>query len=278
MTRNLRLTFVLGTIAVLAIACGGKPAASELTDPTAILQAAATTTAAAKTVHLDVKADGSLALDVLGTGSGTPLQLTGSTATGDVDLKGGDARVTFALPGILGLRGELIAVDGTGYLKTSLTGPQYRSMALGGGAVALPSGSPDTASMLSALSTFLAKPELAPTKGADVACGGTTCYAITISLTPEEIAALSKDAGSLALPSALPVPMPSLGELGVDLTIQVEKDTTRLAGVKAVIGSGTPAASGSTGAGDMTVDVTFSKWDEAVSIAAPPADQVAPAN
>jgi hypothetical protein len=278
MTRNLRLTFVLGTIAVLAVACGGKPAASELTDPTAILQAAATTTAAAKTVHLDVTADGALNLDLMGTGSGTPLQLTGSTATGDVDLKGGDARVTFALPGILGLRGELIAVDGTGYLKTSLTGPQYRSMALGGGAVALPSGSPDTASMLSALSTFLAKPELAPTKGADVECGGTTCYAITISLTPEEIAALSKDTGSIALPSALPVPMPDLGDLGVDLTIQVEKDTTRLAGVKAVVGSGTPAASGSPNAGDMTVNVAFSKWDETVTITAPPADQVAPAS
>ena len=274
MTRHLHLTVAIGAIAVLAAACGGSPAASELTDPTAILQAAATQTAAATSVHLDATADGALNLDLTGAGTATPLQLTGSTANGDIDIKGGDARVTFALPGVLGLRGELIAVDGTGYLKTSLTGPNYRTMALGTGASPQPSASPNTASMLAALSTFLAKPELAPTKGADVPCGSKTCYQVSISLTPEEIAALSKDTGSIALPSALPVPVPDLGNVSVDLTVDVEKDTNHIAGVAAVIGTGQPAASGTTGGNDLKLGVTFSTWNEAVSISAPPADQV----
>jgi hypothetical protein len=214
-----------------------------------------------------------------GTGNALPLSLAGSTANADIDIAGGDARATFTLPGVLGLRGELIAVDGTGYLKTSLTGPGYRSVPLGGGAVAAPSASPDTAGMLEGLTTFLARPELAPTKGDDVPCGSTTCYTVNIELTPEELAALTSEAGTMPLPSALPIPLPDLGALGLDLTIRVEQDTTRLAGLTAVIALGGPAASGATASGGSgtTIDVTFSKWNESVTVTAPPADQVQPA-
>jgi hypothetical protein len=49
----------------------------------------------------------------------------------------------------------------------------------------------------------------------------------------------------------------------------VAKDTTRLTGLKAVADLGG-------GAGVATVELTLSKWDENVSISAPPGDQVAP--
>lgn len=278
MTRLLRPAASLAAVIVLVAACGGTPKASALTDPTAILTAAASTTAAATSLHADVKADGSLSLDVTGTGNALPLSLAGTTANADVDIKGGDARATFALPGVLGLRGEVIAVDGTSYVKTSLTGPLYRTTSLGTGGAAAPSASPDTAKMLEALTTFLARPELAPTKGEDVACGNGTCYTVHIELTPEELAALGADAGAgAALPSALPVPMPDLGDLGVDLTIRVDQATTQLAGLTAVVASGGAAgasASAAPGATAVTVDVTFSKWNEPVTITAPPADQV----
>lgn len=275
MTRPTLPVALVATAMFLVAACGGTPTASALTDPTAILEAAATQAAEATAVHVDATADGALNLDLMGTGTATPLQLSGSTANADVDIKGGDARVTFFLPGVLGLRGELIAVDGTAYLKTSLTGPNYRTIASGGAASPDPAASPDTASMLKDLTTFLARPELAPTKGEDVDCGGTTCYTVSIELTPEEVAALTGEGGAIQLPSALPIPIPDLGEASVDLTVRVEKDTTRLAGLTAVVATGTPTASAApSGSGDLTAELTFSKWNEAVSVSAPPADQV----
>jgi hypothetical protein len=60
-----------------------------------------------------------------------------------------------------------------------------------------------------------------------------------------------------------------LGDTSLGLTIRVERDSTRLAGVTVVVGMGD--------AGELTAELTFSKWNEAVSIGAPPADQVAPA-
>ena len=51
------------------------------------------------------------------------------------------------------------------------------------------------------------------------------------------------------------------------LTLHVEKDLpNHLAGVTADVTSPT--------LGTVTVDLTFSKWDEPVSITAPPADQI----
>jgi hypothetical protein len=278
MTSPLRSVVPLAAAILVVAACGGTPTASLLTDPTAILAAAASETAAATSVHADVTADGSLSLDLTGTGNGLPLSLAGTTASADVDIAGGDARATFSLPGVLGLRGELIAVDGTSYVKTTLTGPQYQASALGAGGTASPAASADTAGMLEALTSFLARPELAPTKGDDVACGNSTCYTVHIELTPEELAALGGEAGAMPLPSTLPVPMPDLGDLGVDLTIRVDQATTRLAGLTAVITPGGPAASaGAANASAATIDVTFSKWNESLTVTAPPADQVQPA-
>ncbi len=60
------------------------------------------------------------------------LDLADTTATADVDIAGGDARATFALPGIARVcAASCIAVDGTAYVKTTLTGPLYREVPLG---------------------------------------------------------------------------------------------------------------------------------------------------
>jgi hypothetical protein len=254
------------SLALVAVACNNEPAVPELTDPTAILQAAATQTAGATAVHMDLAADGEVRLDLTGTGAAAPLSLADTTLNADLDIAGGDARVTFALPGILGLRGELIAVDGTAWVKTTMTGPLYREVPLGGALPTDPAASPDTASMLDALGDFLAQPGLDPVKGEDVECGTTTCYTVQIQLTPEELAALGGDAGEIPIPTGLPIPIPDLGDVGIDLTIRVEKATTRLAGLTAVATAGE--------IGELTAELTFSKWNEAVSISPPPADQV----
>jgi hypothetical protein len=69
----------------------------------------------------------------------------------------------------------------------------------------------------------------------------------------------------------IPVPIPDLSAATLGLEVLVAQDSTRLMGVKATTDLGG-------GAGIATVNLTFSKWDEAVSISPPPPDQVAPAN
>ena len=121
------------------------------------------------------------------------------------------------------------------------------------------------------MTDFLSNPTLRPVKGEDAPCGSTTCYRVDIALTPADLAALG--AGDLQAPTGLPipVPIPDLSDATIDLEVLVAQESTRLMGVKA-----TTDLRG--GAGIATVNLTFSKWDEAVSIAAPPPDQVAPAN
>lgn len=276
MTRRRPAALVAASLSLTALlaACGGAPAASRLDDPIAVIEAAATNAASASSVRIDIAADGELVVDLGGSGAGAPLSLEDTTASAQVDIAEGDVQAEFALPGVLGLRGELIVVDDTAYVKTSLTGTKYQKTditgeAPGGGTGT--GGSPDPsaiAEMVTELREALAKPGVDPVLGEDVACGSSTCYVVTIQLTPDEIAALGGDAVEVPLPSDLPIPipLPEIGDQTVDLTIQVTTDTNLLARVISSIDSGA--------AGTITADLTFSDWNADLTISAPPADQV----
>jgi hypothetical protein len=256
---------VVASLAALAVgACQTAPAQPTLTDPRAILAAAVSSTAAARTVRVDVTADGTVSLDLLGMGTPSPIELDGTTASADLDLENGDARTTFSAPGLLGLTGELIALDGTSYLKSTLTGALYRVQPVGTD-VPAPSGEVRN-TILKGLTELLADPRLTPVKGDDTPCGNTTCYRVDISLSAEDLAALGL--GELQAPAGLPIPIPDLSAASLDLNVLVARDTTRLTGLKL-------AADLGGGAGVATVDVTFTKWDEPVTISAPPPDQLA---
>jgi hypothetical protein len=264
--RHIALAVMVGLATLTLGACQGAPAQPELTDPTAILAAAVTSTGAAKTARVDVTADGTVSLDLLGMGTPSPIDLDGTTASADLDLANGDARTTFAAPGLLGLTGELIALDGTTYLKSTLTGALYLVQPIGADLPAPSGQARDT--VLKGLTDLLADPRLDPVKGDDTPCGSATCYRVDISLSPEELAALGL--GDLQAPAGLPVPVqiPDLSAASLDLNVLVAKDTTRLTGVKVTADLGG-------GAGVATIDVTFSKWDQPVAITAPPPDQLA---
>ena len=120
-------------VAALVVSCGGSVPGPALTDPTAIVTAALTSTEAAKTVHLDVVVDGTATVAMpIGGGTGTAMDLTGTTASADVDFVNKAAKATFSIKaGGLTVNGELIAVGGKTYLKTTLTGPLYQESAAG---------------------------------------------------------------------------------------------------------------------------------------------------
>lgn len=263
---------LVSSLAALVAACGGTPPSPALTDPVEILGQAATQFATAQSVHIDVAADGELAIDVTGTGGGAPIQLTDTTAAVDADLRQGDAKATFAVPGLLGLRGEFIALDGEAFFKSTLTGPQYQRLPMDDAAGQLPDGAtPDPSAvteMVTELRDALERPGVDPVLGQEVTCGSGTCYVVTLQLTPDELAALGVEDGGVPLPSGLPVPIPEIGDQTIDLSVRVDKATTRLAGMTIAVQGGQ--------SGDVTAELTFTKWDEDPGITAPPADQIAP--
>jgi hypothetical protein len=247
------------TVAILVAACNGGSNAPALTDPTAIVTAAVKSTEAAKSVHLDLAVDGKASVSMPGAaGAGTPVDLTGTTAAADVDFAGKAAKATFSVPVLFGFAGEVIAVDGKIYLKTTMTGPLYTESASTGSAV-----DPGNAGgLVGDLGDLLLKQGVTLVKGDDVACGSKQCYTVSADLTAEQLGATG--IGALA---GLPV---NVAGATLKLTVRVEKDLpNHLAGVTAVIT--TPDGSAA------TVEVTASKWDEPVSVSAPPADQVKPA-
>jgi hypothetical protein len=248
-----RLTTPLIATLVLA-ACQGQPV-TLLTDPNEILAAAATTTAAATSVHVDIAVDGKISLDPLGTGAGAPIDLRDTSASADLDLATGQLKATFSSPGLLGLAGETILVDDTLFLKTTLTGTKFRPSAVSG----------PTENPLRGLTELLARTDLDPVKGDDVPCAGGTCYTLTIKLDAADLAGLGGATG-IPLPGDLPIPIPDLSAAAIDLTLHVEQRTTRLSGIT--------AEAGMADLGNFGVQATFTRWNEPIQIAAPPGDQV----
>jgi hypothetical protein len=139
------------------------------------------------------------------------------------------------------------------YLKSTLTGPRFRKTPI--------EGTPR--SPLRGLSDLLARADLAPTKGADAPCPGGTCYTLQVKLDAAELGAL---VGGVTLPSDLPIPVPEVTVATIDLTLHIEQRTTRLADATAAMDLGDT--------GKVTLQATFTKWNESVQIAPPPADQV----
>jgi hypothetical protein len=258
-TRRAACAFgLLAAVAIVLNACGGPASAPALSDPKEIITAALRATQSAKTVHIEMKLDGSITADLTGSGGpGAAIALTGTTGSADVDIVAKNAHASFSVPAFLGLSGDLIQVGDTSYVKTSLTGAKYQAQTNAGANSVAP---PDTTSLIGSVNDFLSKDGVNPVKGDDVACGTTQCYTVKIELTPNELTALG--AGGAA-PSGLPV---DISTATLNLTIRVEKDSNRLAGFAVTVALGDQ--------GSLTLDLAMSKWDQPVTISAPPADQV----
>ena len=263
MTRSpRRLPAVIGLLAgaAVAIAACGSPSLPALTDPTEIITAALTATEGAKSVHVEATLDGSISADLTGSGSTTDLPLTGTTASADVDMAGGKAHATIAVPALLNFNADVIQIGETTYLKSSLSGPQYESMEA---TDELPVDPTDASGIFDDLGDFLLADGVDPVKGEDVDCGGKQCYTVMIELTPQELAALG-GAGAAAM-----IPL-DVSDASLAFTVRVEKDTYHLAGITTVASLGAQ--------GTLTLDVALSKWDQPFDISPPPADQIKPAS
>ena len=244
------------TSAVLALvvaACG--PSAPALTDPVEILQAGAASLGEMKTVHLRGLVEGELPLDLGGAGGGAPLPLDGTSIDGDIDVVNNALAVELLAPALLNLRVNLIAVDGSAYLKAPIiTGDSWVRQPSEGGI----GGDPGAA--LEGLAAFLARPELEPEKLPDTRCAGTDCYSVRFTVPAEELRdALGSLGGSIPGLSG-----DAVGD--VTVTVGVRKDDLRLATLDLEVPAG--------GTTPLTINLELSKVNEPVAIEAPPADQV----
>ena len=266
-----RLLSLLASSAILIAACsGGTAAAPALTDPKVILTSSTASLQNLKSVHFKIAVAGSVnTADLSGAGSDaspvpstspTMLDLTGTTIEGDIDVTDSSGQVAASVPALLALSANVVVIGGVAYIKTSLGDSKYAKLDLGAlaGALPIPSlpaiGSADpsaAAPVLSAIDAELAKLP-APTKLADETVNGQDCYHV------QEVVPSSDVAGAGDVLNG------ASGTLTVDLWTQ--KSDLRPSRLVIVVDGGT--------AGKITLTVDLTNYDAAVTIAAPPADQV----
>lgn len=237
--------------AVALAACSGAPAAPPLTDPKEILTKAVEAAQKGTSVHFKADVSGSIPFDPTGQGTGGPLELSGTTAEGDLDIAGGNAKLSFSAPTFLGLSGEAIVVGKDTYLKASLFGPKYQKSTTGADSPAGPMSDPQQA--LADLKKALDKLPAPPTKLPDDKCGDRDCYVVSVPISSTD---LGGAIGSVA---------PGVEGSGT-VDVWVRKDDLRPAKVSLAADGGAQ--------GKLTVTIELTKWDESVSIDAPSADQV----
>ena len=259
MPRRLLLSIAVAASVFLA-ACGGSSSAPALTDPKDILTHSASSLEGIKSVHVKAGLTGKVdpgSLTGSGTGAGATVDLTGSTLEGDIDIAKSEAKLAIAAPSLFNLSADIIVDSGTLYLKSSLTGDKYQKLDLSTLTAGLPipslpaTGSPDpsaAAAMIDQLKAELDKLP-APTKLADEKIGDVDCYHAQQKVSSTDV------------PEASGLPAGT-----VTLDIWSSKADYRPCRVGIAVDGGAQGTFG------VTIDLT--KYDAAVDITAPPADQV----
>jgi hypothetical protein len=243
-----------------AIAGGGN-----LTDPGEILTQGAQATVKADSFHLSLAVEGS----VEDSDSGDPVSLDGVSVEGDLDVAGKAAQVSFALPMLFGLAGDVIVIGEDMYVLTPKAGDQWLHLTSTRAEDEETSDEPPTdEEIASRVDELLTTDGVGITKLADQPCGDDTCYHLQLSISAEAMAAHEgADMGDLdvlgqELGGMLPTPE-FTGPAVVDLLFQQNGLWLR---------SVTVASEGKSGDVSMTLDL--SEYNTAFDITAPPADQV----
>ena len=86
----------------------------------------------AKTVHLEATVDGTVSLDLTGTGQAGDIALTGTKLTADIDIEDSNREASLAVPAILGLTADVVVVGDDTYTRTSMTGDKYQKSSTSG--------------------------------------------------------------------------------------------------------------------------------------------------
>jgi len=238
-------------LAVLA-ACQGP---SALTDPNEIIAQGLEATADLKSFHVSVEVDGTISVP----GSAATLRLEGTTVEADVDVEGPQVSLTFAVPSAFGLAGDLLIIGQDMYARIPVIGTKWSHSELGGAIPgASPAASADIRSTIDDVREFLEKDGVVATKLDDIACGDRQCYHVRVSIPPELMT--DADAATSSFdPSTL---------FGDALVLDLLFDREELWLTEIATSFDSEAA------GTFSGIVTFSAFDEAVTVSPPPSPDV----
>jgi hypothetical protein len=263
-----RIRPVLGLLAVAAIVaagCGGSkgtPTAPPISDPNEIVTRSVVNVLNAKTFHVKAEISGKIGLAALGmnTGLGGNIDLAGTTVEGDVDVANCAYDLKLNLPGLFGLTGEVIGVDGSQYTRISLQGDKFsESESSCPIPTAEPGASPSSVeSMVAEFRQSLEDQGATATLKGDEKVAGQDAYHVSISIPLDKLNSLiSEGAGSVAAGMTLD---------SATLDYWVYKASV-LPGKLHVAGSVSSA-------GNLDIVATLTDYDARVTIKAPEASQV----
>jgi hypothetical protein len=235
-------------LAVVLAACGG-PSAPAINDPAEIIGQGLEATADSTSFHLDVSVTGNVTIP----DTGGTFDLEGTTASGDFDVANKLARLSFEVPALFSLSGEVLQIGSDSYVKTSLTGDTYSKSTVAD-TDEVPTD-PDKA--LAGLQDFLGMEGVETEKLADVTCGDRTCYAVTLTIPATLLSEGAEVAGI--------DPTELVGDALV-LNMQFDRENLHLVQLSSDLDAGEM--------GSFGLLVTFSGYGEPVQVSPPPSDQV----
>ena len=241
-----------GAVAVGAIAIGVAARGGDLTDPNEIIVQGLQASRESQSGHITITLDGNLSEP----SSGMDVSLDGAVIEGDFDATQAAAQMTFSLPSLLGLNGEIRVIGDDLYLQSSLTGPMWihQSISESDLPVPEPTASADPESQIR---EFLATEGVTAEKLADESCGQRTCYHVRLTIDPEALAGLDP-----SIADTLPTDTLT-GPIVIDLLF--DKNQLWLAGVSTTLELGDSS---------LTVAVTLTDLDGPLNVTAPPADEI----
>jgi hypothetical protein len=244
-------------LAWFAFAGGGT-----LTDPADILTQGAQATSTADSLSMSLTVEGTFTDPE----TGTQMPLDGVTVSGDVDIAGEAAHLTFVVPSLFGLSGEAIVIGEDLYLLTSLTGDKWiHTPAESDGPPAAEKPTPDE--IAEKVAEFLATEGVTVEKLTDEACGDGTCYHVRVTVSPEAMAAHHGDMpamGDIEMFGGMFPEDAFAGPMVVDMLFQHDGLWLRQVST----------AAASDGSGAFAMSVALSNYNDSFDISAPPADQV----
>lgn len=235
--------------------------ASPLTDPAEILTHGAQATAKADSFHFAVSMTGTVTDPQVG----MPVPLDDLTLAGDVDVANEAVHLTFGLPSLMGMAGEVIVIGQDAYLKTSITGDKWVHSTTPEGEQPV-SERPTDDEIADRVDELLATEGVVVEKLEDAPCGEDTCYHVQLTVPAEAMTGGNDPMGDLGGMDFLGMSPEQLfgGEAVVDLLFDQRDLWLRQVSTSAA----------SPEAGEISFAVEFSNYDESLDITAPPPDQV----
>jgi hypothetical protein len=241
--------------AMFALAACGTQGAAQIEDPEEILTQSIEAMADVDSVHFVLALDGDVNIAEMG----GEMTLDGTELEGSMAMDGSAAQITFAVPALLGLSGEMRLIGEEGFVRTSMTGPLWMRSEVSSETDDPIGQVTDPQQALDELQEFLAKDGVELEKLEDVECGDSTCYQLRLDIAGEVFAEAE------AAASAADDVVAALSD-GLTFDLQIDTETLYLVSAS--------TAFEDEELGSLSLSISLDGFGDPVEVEAPPSDEV----